>query len=276
MRPLSLFATAVASAGLGGVLVFLLGFATPLLTGHPLGTLFSTTWNPEAGQYGLLPMVVGTLLVALVATAIGFIGALAVALQFETLREGRLKQFIYRGILVLGAIPTVVYGLVGVLLLVPWLRLYVVEGAGWSIFSAGAMLSLVIWPTMVLFLIDSFRVTPPEFLQITSALGGERIQYQLNVLLPFHRRSIGVALSLGLARAMGDTMIALMLAGNSLAMPHALTDPARTLTAHIALLFAGDFDSPAFRSIFVSGLILLGLTVVLQGVIVALRKEKRR
>ncbi len=274
MRSLSLFATAVASAGLGGVLVFLIGFAAPLLMGHPLGTLLGVTWHPEAGQYGLLSMVAGTLSIALLATLIGFIGALAVALQFDAMRSGQLKQFLYRGILVLGAIPTVVYGLVGVVILIPWLRLYVVEGAGWSILAAGLMLSLVIWPTMVLFLIDSFRATPPKFAAITSALGGERIQYQLGVLLPFHRRSIGVALSLGLARAMGDTMIALMLAGNSLAMPHAVTDSARTLTAHIALLFAGDFDSPAFRSIFVSGLILLGLTVVLQGMIVYLRKAR--
>ena len=274
MRPLSLFATAVASAGLGGVLFFLLGFAAPLLMGHPLGTLLNVTWHPEAGQYGLLPMVIGTLSVALLATLIGFIGALAAALQFDTMRSGHLKHLLYRGILVFGAVPTVVYGLIGVVILVPWLRLYVVEGAGWSILAAGIMLSLVIWPTMVLFLIDSFRATPPEFAAITSALGGERIQYQLGVLLPFHRRSIGVALSLGLARAMGDTMIALMLAGNSITIPHSLTDSARTLTAHIALLFAGDFDSPAFRSIFVSGLILLGLTVVLQGVIVYLRKEK--
>ena len=274
MRFLSLLATTVASAGLGGVLFFLLGFAAPLLMGHPFGTLLGATWHPEAGQYGLLPMVIGTLSVALLATLIGFVGALAAALQFDAMRSGWLKRLLYRWILVLGAVPTVVYGLVGVVILVPWLRQYVVEGAGWSILAAGMMLSLVIWPTMVLFLIDSFHATPPEFASITSALGGERIQYQLGVLLPFHRRSIGVALSLGLARAMGDTMIALMLAGNSLAIPHSITDSARTLTAHIALLFAGDFDSPAFRSIFVSGLILLGLTVVLQGVIVYLRRGR--
>ena len=256
------------------MLFFLLGFAAPLLINHPVGMLLGATWDPETGQYGLLPMLIGTLSVALLATVIGFVGALATALYFDAIGERRLKRLLYRGILVLGAIPTVVYGLVGVVILVPWLRQYVVEGAGWSILAAGIMLSLVIWPTMALFLIDSFRSTPPEFAAITSALGGERIQYQLGVLLPFHRRSIGVALSLGLARAMGDTMIALMLAGNSLALPHALTDSARTLTAHIALMFAGDFDSPAFRSIFVSGLILLGLTMVLQGVIVYLRKEK--
>ena len=274
MQNLSLLATAAALAGLGGMLFFLLGFAAPLLINHPVGMLLGATWDPETGQYGLLPMLIGTLSVALLATVIGFVGALATALYFDAIGERRLKRLLYRGILVLGAIPTVVYGLVGVVILVPWLRQYVVEGAGWSILAAGIMLSLVIWPTMALFLIDSFRSTPPEFAAITSALGGERIQYQLGVLLPFHRRSIGVALSLGLARAMGDTMIALMLAGNSLTMPHSITDSARTLTAHIALLFAGDFDSPAFRSIFVSGLILLGLTVLLQGVIVYLRRGR--
>jgi phosphate transport system permease protein len=175
--------------------------------------------------------------------------------------------------LLFGSIPTVVYGLIGALLLVPLIRSVWAESSGMSLLSAALMLSLVIAPTMVLFFLDSFRSTPTEFAQIASALGGQTIQYQLYVLLPYHRRSIGVGISLGLARAMGDTMIALMIAGSSIRIPHHLTDSVRTLTAHIALLFAGDFDSMAFRSIFASGLILFGLTVVLLGAIHRLRGE---
>jgi phosphate transport system permease protein len=99
------------------------------------------------------------------------------------------------------------------------------------------------------------------------------IQYQLFVLLPYHRRSILVGISLGLARAMGDTMIALMVAGNSIQLPQSLGDSVRTLTAHIALLFAGDFESMTFRSIFASGLILFGLTALVLWGIDRLRGE---
>jgi len=274
IRTFALLSTLLASAGLGGLLFFLLYFSLPIFTQNIFVGMFSTHWNPDAGQYGLLPMVAGTLTVALLATAIGFVGALAAALHWEGMRPGRLRTLLYRAAMVAGAIPTVVYGLVGVLILVPWLREYVVAGSGWSILSAGVMLSLVIWPTMVLFLIDTFRGTPVEFATITSALGGERVQYQIGLLLPFHRRSIGIALALGLARAMGDTMIALMLAGNSIQMSGSLLDAVRTLPAHIALLFAGDFDSPAFRSIFVSGLILMGLAVLLLGIIGFLRRRE--
>jgi len=274
MRIFSLLSTLLASAGLGGMLFFLFYFSIPLFQDDAFAGLFSTHWNPDAGQYGLLPMVAGTLAVALLATLIGFVGALAAALHWEGMRTGRLRTLLYRAAMVAGAIPTVVYGLVGVLVLVPALRAYVVAGSGWSILAAGVMLSLVIWPTMVLFLIDTFRGTPAEFATITSALGGERVQYQIGLLLPFHRRSIGIALALGLARAMGDTMIALMLAGNSIQMPHSLLDSVRTLPAHIALLFAEDFDSPAFHSIFVSGLILMGLSVLLLGTIGILRRRE--
>ena len=276
MRTFALVSVWGASAGLGALLIFLLLFSEPLLFGETGGTILSLRWDPPAGHYGLIPMVAGTLAIALLATAIAFLGALAAALSFTAMGSGFLKTLQYRLLMLFGAIPTVVYGLVGVLILVPWLREYLVEGSGWSVLSAGVMLALVIWPTMVLYLIDSFRSTPPELASLTSALGGRSVDYRIRVLLPFHRRSIGVALAMGLSRAMGDTMIALMLSGNSIQIPHSLSDSTRALTAHIALLFAGEFDSPAFRSIFVSGLILLALSTLLLGVIVRMRRDHAR
>jgi len=248
---------------LGGIVLFLISFSLPLFDGGVAGSLFSTRWDPAQGRYGLLPMVAGTLSIALLATSIAVLLAFSVALSLESLPHGGLRRILYRMLLLFGAIPTVVYGLIGVLAVVPFVRSLWTEGSGMSVAAAGAVLSLVITPTMTLFFVDSFAATPSEFRSIAAALGGRKIQYQLYLLLPYHRRSLGVGLSLGLARAMGDTMIALMIAGNSIQIPHHLGDSVRTLTSHIALLFAGDFDSPAFRSIFASGLILFGLTLIL-------------
>jgi len=85
----------------------------------------------------------------------------------------------------------------------------------------------------------------------------------LRFLLAYNRKGIGAGVAMGLGRALGDTMIALMLAGNAVLVPKHPGDPVRTLTGHIALLFAIDFDSVAFRSVFVSGLLLFILSLIL-------------
>jgi len=264
----------VLSVVLGMIVILLLYFSLPLFHGEVAASLFSTVWDPSAGHYGLVPMIAGSLAIASLATLLATLLSLSVALWADRLPPGRMRRVVYRLFLLFGAVPTVVYGLIGVLLLVPLVRSIWTESSGLSLVTAAAMLALVVTPTMTLFFLDSFRSTPSAFTSLVSALGGRTIQYQLYVLLPYHRRSIGAGVALGLARAMGDTMIALMLAGNSIQIPHRLTDTVRTLTAHIALLFAGDFDSMAFRSIFAAGLILLLLSAGMLGLIRRLRGER--
>jgi phosphate transport system permease protein len=253
-------------------LVLLGWFAWPLLISGEGATLLSLQWDPTGGIYGLVPMIVGTLGIALMAALLGGVLALGIALGLEAIPKGQRRDILYRTLMVLGSIPTVVYGLVGVLVLIPWVRSIWMESSGMSLIAAGGMLSLVITPTMALFFYDSLRSAPASYRQIGAALGGERIQYQLRILLPYRWRSLLSGGVLGLGRALGDTMIALMLAGNAVQIPHHGSDAVRTLTAHIGLLFAGDFDSPAFRSIFASGLILFGLTVVVLGIAQWLRR----
>ncbi len=275
IRTVARFGAGVGVAVIGAIVLFLVYFSLPLFENGVAASLCSMRWDPARGEYGLVPMMVGTLAIALSATLLATLFSLSVALTIDALRTRGLRRALYRLFLLFGSVPTVVYGLIGVLVLVPLIRTVWAESSGMSLLAASLMLSMVIAPTMILFFLDSFRATPAAFAQVASALGGRTIQYQMLVLLPYHRRSIGVGIALGLARAMGDTMIALMVAGSSIRIPHHLTDSVRTLTAHIALLFAGDFDSMAFRSIFASGLILFGLTVVLLGVIHRLRGGPR-
>jgi phosphate transport system permease protein len=272
MRFFVRLSVALAALTLGAILVFLGWFACPLLISGEGATLLSLQWDPTAGIYGLVPMIVGTLGIALMAALLGGVLALGIALGLEAIPKGQRRDILYRTLMVLGSIPTVVYGLVGVLVLIPWVRSIWMESSGMSLIAAGGMLSLVITPTMALFFYDSLRSAPASYRQIVAALGGERIQYQLRILLPYRWRSLLSGWVLGLGRALGDTMIALMLSGNAVQIPRHPGDAVRTLTAHIGLLFAGDFDSSAFRSIFASGLILFGLTMVLLGVAQWLRR----
>jgi phosphate transport system permease protein len=152
-------------------------------------------------------------------------------------------------------IPTVIYGFVGIFLLVPLIR-EGFGGAGMCVLAAGIILAVLISPTMVLFFSDSLQSVDPANVQAAKALGADRVQRLLYVMLPKAFGGLASGFILALGRALGDTLIALMLAGNAVRAPHGLLEPARTLTAHIALVKAADFDSLEFRSIFACGIAL--------------------
>jgi phosphate transport system permease protein len=126
---------------------------------------------------------------------------------------------------------------------------------------------------MILFFADGLAKVPLQYCRAVSALGGTPVQRLLYVMLPQAWRSILAGLVLGFGRAVGDTMIALMLAGNAVAPPASLLDAARTLTAHIALIIAADFDSLEFRTLFICGLTLYLVTTL---AVVVLRRVAER
>jgi phosphate transport system permease protein len=113
---------------------------------------------------------------------------------------------------------------------------------------------------MILLFADSLERVPLQYSLAATSLGSTKVQRLVHILLPQAGRGLVMGTVLAFGRAMGDTMIALMLAGNAVAMPGSLLDAARTLTSHIALVIAADVDSPEFRTLFVCGLILYVLT----------------
>jgi phosphate transport system permease protein len=131
------------------------------------------------------------------------------------------------------------------------------------ILSASLLLAILISPTMILFFSDSFDQVPKPFLDAVDALGGNNAQKILYVILPYSWRGVLTGLILALGRAMGDTMIALMVAGNAVALPDSVLDSARTLTSHIALIIASDFESLEFKTLFACGIILYLFTTVI-------------
>jgi phosphate transport system permease protein len=117
-------------------------------------------------------------------------------------------------------------------------------------------------PTMILFFVQGLAQVPRSYLTAAAALGATPIQQWVHIMLPNAWRTLTAGLILALGRCVGDTMVALMLAGNAVAPPHSVLDSARTLTAHIALIIAADFDSPEFRSLFLCGMTLYTLTLM--------------
>ncbi len=219
-------------------------------------------WHPASGavhgRFNLMPMLVGTLVAAggaiLIAGPLGLIGAV-----FARFYAPRWLRPMFRRVLeLLAGVPSVVWGLWGLVVLAPMIgRLH---PPGQSLLTAILILSVMILPTVALLSESALWAVPNEPLQAAYAMGFSRPAIILGAALPAARGGVASALLLATARAIGETMAVLMVAGNVVQVPGGLFDPVRTITANIALElgYATDHHRSA---LFVSGLTLMVLVV---------------
>jgi phosphate transport system permease protein len=243
------------------ILAFMVFMGLPLLKQGGLYQLLFKPWAPFQGSFGIYPMIIGTGAISLLSLLFAFPLSLGCSFLIGSIAPQSVSKWFRRLIELMTGIPTVIYGFVGVFLLVPIVRELFGRGSGLCILTAALVLGIMITPTMTLFFCDSFDRIPKAYLDAADALGASPVQKLLYVILPAAKQGMlnGVILSLG--RAVGDTLIALMLAGNSVRVAESALEPARTLTAHIALVIAADYESPEFRSIFACGVVLYLFTM---------------
>lgn len=263
------FLAALLSASLSlFILLFMLVLGRPVFSGEFLVRLLTEPWLPDRGLYGISAMLAGSLAIAGLALLLALPLSLGCAVLIVVIRPPRFGPLLERVVEFLTGMPTVILGFVGVFLLVPLIRETLAGGTGRCILAAAVGLAVLISPTLILFFSDAFARVPTAWLRAAEALGCSRIQTFFHVILPHSLKGLASGVVLALGRALGDTLIGLMLAGNAVGMPHSPLDPARTLTAHIALLMAADFESLEFRIIFACGLLLylvsLGLTLLVR------------
>lgn len=254
---------------LGGIVAVLLIQSAPFLVEHG-SALWRNDWQPGQTRYGMAAMIAGSVLVSVLALVIA--GPLAVLLA-AWLRY--FAPLIRRPVLALvelmAGIPSVVYGLWGMLVLVPWINQWAPPGASWL--AASLVLALMILPLALLVTDTALGQLPARYLQAGQALSLSRVGMLRRVLLPQAGAAIVSGLVLQFGRALGETMAVLMVAGNVVQWPTSLFDPVRTLTANIALEMAyatGDHRV----ALFVSGLLLLLVTAVLLMLSWRLRGER--
>lgn len=246
---------------------FMLFMALPLLNGGKILRILSSAWSPGNGSYGIFPMIVGTLAISFLSVAISFPVSIGCSGFIGVLGPKQLNRYLKKIVQVMTGIPTVIYGFVGIFLLVPIVRELAGRGSGMSVITAALMLSVLISPTMILFFNDSFERVPRSYLEAADGLGASKVQKLVYVILPNAKKGIIMGLILAFGRALGDTLVALMIAGNATQVPGSIFDSARTLTAHIALVIAADYESIEFKSIFACGIVLyLFTTAVVLGV----------
>ena len=256
------------------ILVFLVVMGLPLIRSGGVLPLLYSPWAPFQGSFGIFPMIVGTCAISLSSLLLAFPLSLGCSFLIAAVAPSSVSRGFRRLIELMTGIPTVVYGFVGIFLLVPIVRELFQSGSGMSILTAALVLGIMITPTMTLFFCDSFDRIPKSYLDAAAALGASRIQQLLHVMLPLAKKGMLSGVLMALGRAVGDTLIALMLAGNAVQVPTSALEPARTLTAHIALVMAADYESPEFRSIFTCGIVLYLFTLTVTFVVRAVGSAK--
>jgi phosphate transport system permease protein len=254
--------SALASSSLTvAILAFMVCMGLPLLQQGGFYRLLLQPWAPSQGSFGIYPMIMGSAAISLLSLIFACPLSLGCSFLVGAIAPSPVSRGLRRLIELMTGIPTVIYGFVGVFLLVPIVRELFQTGSGLCILTAALVLGIMITPTMTLFFCDSFERIPRSYLDAADALGAAPAQKLLYVILPAARKGMLNGLILSLGRAVGDTLIALMLAGNSVRVAESALEPARTLTAHIALVIAADYESPEFRSIFACGVVLYLFTM---------------
>jgi phosphate transport system permease protein len=228
-----------------------------------LDFLFGTVWRPGQEQFGILTMIVGSLLVTIGSLILAIPLGIACAILLAEVAPSRLRQFLRPAVELLVGIPSVVYGLVGLVLLVPAVRQF--GGNGFSVLAASIVLMAMILPTIVSISEDSIRAVPASYKEAALALGATQWQIIRGVLLPAAKSGIGTSIVLGMGRAIGETMAMIMVIGNCIVFPKTPLDPARTLTGNIAVEInyaTGIHESALFATAVVLFVVILALNSI--------------
>jgi phosphate ABC transporter permease protein PstC len=238
--------------------------------------VFSDEWVPSQGAFGALPLVVGTLVTSAVALVIGVPVAVASALYVTELAPRRLRQPLIVLVELLAAVPSVVYGLWGVFVLVPklrpaeqwfsdtfgWLPFVGGDVAGPNYFIAGLILAIMILPIVSAISREVMATVPVEHKEAALALGATRWEMIRIAVLPYSRAGISGAAMLGLGRAIGETIAATLVIGNAPEIGRTLFSQGYTLAAVIANEFGEAASDPTHRAALIAaGLVLFVLTL---------------
>ena len=263
MRGVFLFCAIFSLFALGCICVFLFTNGVPFIGKIGFANFFGTKWNINEGAYGILPMIAASLLVTALATAIGVMIGLCTAISLYKFCPVRAVPVIRQVINLLAGIPSVIYGLFGMILIVPYLRDYVSPGGvGYGILAASLVLSIMVLPTIVSVSLDALNAVPKTYFEGALALGATEAQSVFRLMIPAAQSGISAAVVLSVGRAIGETMAVIMVIGGSPVMPQSLFQSVRTLTANIAM-GATELRGDAATALVSTGVVLFFFTLLL-------------
>lgn len=248
------------------ILFFLISEGLPALGEVSLGTLFSTRWYPIESYFGILPLILGSLVVTIGAMLIAVPFGIGTAVYLSEVARPVVREILKPLVEILAGLPSVMLGFLGIQVVSPFLREFLDLPTGLTAFAGSLLLGGIAIPTIVSIAEDAMNNVPQSYRQGALALGATRWQTIWGVTFPAARSGIITAIMLGLGRAIGETMTVMMVTGNAPIMPNsvkALFMPIRTMTATIASemgeVAAG---STHYHVLFFIGIVLFLLALI--------------
>jgi phosphate transport system permease protein len=217
--------------------------------------LFGMDWRPGHEIFGIFPMVIGTLLVTLLSMLISVPLGILTAIFLAEVAPEIIRNILRPAIELLAGIPSVVYGFVGLMVLVPLIRTHL-GPPGFSILAGSIVLAIMALPVIITISEDAIEAVPKSYKEASFAVGATHWQTIKNVIAPAARSGILAGVVLGSGRAIGETMAAIMVLGNLPRVPDSVLDPIRTLTANVAMEMAYAPHGPHRQALFATGIVL--------------------
>ena len=238
-----------------------------------------TQWTPLFANkhFGILPLISGTLLTTIIAISVSLPIGLTIAIYLSEYAPKKLKKIIKPLLEILAAVPTVVYGFFALMVVTPFLQKLIPEMAGFNSLSAGIVMGIMIIPFISSLSEDALSSVPKSLRESSYALGATKLQTSFKVMVPAASSGIIVSVILAFSRAIGETMIVAIAAGQQPRLTFNPLVPVETITAYIVQVSLGDVqhDSLEYRTIFAAGITLFVFTFILNNISFWIRKKFR-
>ncbi|MGN1209228.1 MAG: phosphate ABC transporter permease subunit PstC [Duodenibacillus sp.] len=253
-------------AVLAGIVFYLFREGLPILSELPLiSFVFGTDWYPagDEPQFQIGALIAGSLAVTVLASLVAVPLGVMTAAYLSEIASNTTRRFVKPFIELLAALPSVVIGFIGMVLVAPWLQNALGIATGLNLLNASLMLAFMAVPTICSVSEDALHAVPRSVKDASLALGATPWETLKNITLPCALSGVGTAVILGMSRALGETMVVLMVAGGAAIVPESVFDPIRPMPASIAAEMAeAPFGSPHYHALFATGVVLFVLTFI--------------
>jgi phosphate transport system permease protein len=247
------------------IMIFLFMEGLPVFHNLSVGDFFlGMGWYPtsEPPEFGILPLIAGSTSVTLVSSVIAIPLGVMTAVWLTEIAPSLLRRVCKPLIELLAALPSVVVGFFGMVVVAPFLQSWFNADTGLNLFNAGLMLAFMSVPTICSIAEDALHAVPDSLREASLALGATRLETTVKVVLPAAFSGIGTACMLGMSRSIGETMVVLMVAGGAGIIPASLFDPVRPMPAALAAEMAeASFRGEHCRALFAIGMVLFLFTL---------------
>jgi len=227
--------------------------------------LLGMEWYPTSDPplFGIFPLIVGSLIVTFFATLVAVPLGVLTAIYISEIAPPSIKEILKSVIELLAGLPSVVLGFFGMVVIAPWLQKTFDLPTGLNIINASMILAIMAIPTISSISEDALYAVPREFKEASYALGATKFETIIKIIVPAAMSGISTAVMLGMARAIGETMVVLMVAGGAAAIPESIFDSVRPMPASIAAeMGEAPFRSAHYQALFAIGIVLFFMTLL--------------